>query len=100
MVRSMPAGSVIVDVAVDQGGCVETTKPTTYDHPTYVWEGVTHFTVTNMPGAVPRTSSQALSAAIAPYISRLAEPGWRDDTGLARGINVAGGKVVHPALLA
>ncbi|HPF27342.1 MAG TPA: alanine dehydrogenase [Steroidobacteraceae bacterium] len=100
MVRTMQRGSLIVDISVDQGGCVETTKPTTYDQPTYVWEGVTHFTVTNMPGAVPRTSSQALSAAIAPYISRLAEQSWRDDAGLVRGINVEGGKVVHPALLA
>ena len=99
MVRTMQRGSVIVDISVDQGGCVETTKPTTYDAPTYVWEGVTHFAVTNMPGAVPRTSSQALSAAIAPYASRLAESGWRDDAGLARGINIDAGKVVHPALM-
>lgn len=99
MVRTMQRGSVIVDISVDQGGCVETTKPTTYDAPTYVWEGVTHFAVTNMPGAVPRTSSQALSAAIAPYASRLTESGWRDDAGLARGINIDAGKVVHPALM-
>ena len=65
--KSMQPGSVVADISVDQGGCVETTKPTTWDKPTYVWEGVTHFTVTNMPGAVPRTSSQALSAAITPY---------------------------------
>ncbi|HEU4529534.1 MAG TPA: alanine dehydrogenase [Steroidobacteraceae bacterium] len=100
MVRSMEAGSVIVDISVDQGGCVETTRPTTYDAPTYVWEGVTHFTVTNMPGAVPRTSSQALSAAIAPYAARLAEGDWQDDPELRRGINVQAGRVVHPALLA
>jgi alanine dehydrogenase len=70
MVRRMHAGSVIVDISVDQGGCIETTRPTTYEAPTYQWEGVTHFCVTNMPGAVPRTSSQALSAAIAPYAVR------------------------------
>ncbi|CAN5302939.1 alanine dehydrogenase [soil metagenome] len=98
MVRSMQAGSVVVDISVDQGGCVETTRPTTYDDPTYRWEDVIHFTVTNMPGAVPRTASQALSAAIAPYAARLAGGDWRDDQRLVKGINVADGKVVHPAL--
>jgi alanine dehydrogenase len=99
MVRQMQPGSVIVDISVDQGGCVETTRPTTYDAPTYIWEGVIHFTVTNMPGAVPRTSSQALSAAIAPYAGRLADGDWQDDQDLRKGINVMGGKVVHPALM-
>ncbi len=99
MVKSMQPGSVVADISVDQGGCVETTKPTTWDNPTYVWEGVTHFTVTNMPGAVPRTSSQALSAAITPYAIKLAAGGWRDLESLRKGINVEGGKVVHPALL-
>lgn len=99
MVKAMQPGSVVADISVDQGGCVETTKPTTWDKPTYVWEGVTHFTVTNMPGAVPRTSSQALSAAITPYALRLAAGGWRDFEPLRKGINVEGGKVVHPALI-
>ena len=99
MVRHMQPGGVVVDISVDQGGCVETTRPTTYDAPTYVWEGVIHFTVTNMPGAVPRTSSQALSAAIAPYAGRLADGDWQDDPDLRKGINVQAGKVVHPALL-
>ena len=99
MVRSMQRGSVVVDISVDQGGCIETTRPTTWEAPTYVWEGVTHFTVTHMPGAVPRTSSQALSAAIAPYVSRLADDEWRDDPLIVKGINVEAGKVVHPALL-
>ena len=99
MVRGMQPGSVIVDISVDQGGCVETTRPTTYEAPTYQWEGVTHFCVTNMPGAVPRTSSQALSAAIAPYAARLADDDWRGDAGLAKGINVEAGKVTHPALM-
>lgn len=98
MVRSMTPGSVVVDISVDQGGCVETTRPTTYDDPTYRWEEVIHFTVTNMPGAVPRTASQALSAAIAPYAARLTRPDWRELPGLARGINVEDGAVVHPAL--
>lgn len=99
MVRAMEPGSVVVDISVDQGGCIETTRPTTWDDPTYTWEGVTHFTVTHMPGAVPRTASQALSAAIAPYASRLAAGDWKDDPALKSGINVMDGKVVHPALL-
>jgi alanine dehydrogenase len=98
MVKNMQDGSVIVDVAVDQGGCVETTKPTTYDNPTCVWEGVVHFGVTNMPGAVPRSASQALSAALIPYALRLAQPDWQKDRDLTRGINVQAGKIVHPAL--
>ena len=98
MVRSMQPGSVVVDISVDQGGCIETTRPTTYADPTYVEHGVVHFTVTNMPGAVPRTSSQALSAAIAPYAMRLAAGNWREVASLVKGINVEAGKVVHPAL--
>ena len=98
MVRAMSWGSVIVDISVDQGGCIETTRPTTYDDPTYRWEDVIHFTVTNMPGAVPRTASQALSAAMAPYAGLLASGNWRDHAGLVKGINVEAGKVVHPAL--
>ncbi len=98
MVRAMQPGSVVVDISVDQGGCIETTRPTTYDNPTYVMHDVIHFTVTNMPGAVPRTASQALSAAIAPYAERLANGQWRDHAGLVKGINVEAGKVVHPAL--
>ena len=98
MVKQMQPGSVIVDVAVDQGGCIETTRPTTYDNPTYMVDGVVHFAVTNMPGAVPRSASQALSAVLIPYILRLAKPDWRNDRDLARGINVDNGKIVHPAL--
>lgn len=98
MVKTMQAGSVVVDVSVDQGGCVETIKPTTYAQPTYVWEGVTHFGVTNMPGAVPRSSSQALSAALIRYVLRLAAPDWEKDRELNRGINVRNGEIVHPAL--
>lgn len=99
MVRSMQPGSVIVDISVDQGGCVESTVPTTYEQPTYVWEDVIHFTVTNMPGAVPRTSSQALSASIMPYAIRLADGSWREYDALRKGINVEGGRVIHPALV-
>ena len=98
MVRHMQTGSVIIDISVDQGGCIETTRPTDYNQPTFVWEGVMHFGVTNMPGAVPRSASQALSAALVPYILRLAQTGWETTPDLAAGINVQAGKVIHPAL--
>ncbi|HET7562208.1 MAG TPA: alanine dehydrogenase [Rhodanobacteraceae bacterium] len=98
MVKSMEKGSVMVDISIDQGGCFETSKPTTWKDPTYVVDGVTHFCVTNMPGAVPQTSSQAISAAILPYVLRLAQKSWRKDAILASGLNVDAGKLVHPAL--
>lgn len=98
MVRRMEPGSVVVDISVDQGGCIATTKPTTYAEPTYSWEGVTHFAVTNMPGAVPRTASQALSAALLPYVQRITRSDWAEDERLSHGINVRAGKLVHPAL--
>ena len=97
-VRQMKPGSVIVDIAVDQGGCIETTKPTTYAEPTFLWEQVVHFGVTNMPGAVPRTASQALSAALVPYILRLTTTDWDKQEDLKTGINLRAGKIVHPAL--
>ena len=97
-VAEMQDGSVIIDISVDQGGCIETTRPTDYKNPTYIHDGVVHFGVTNMPGAVPRTASQALSAALTPYIMRLAQPDWEQDKALSRGINVKGGKIVHHAL--
>ena len=99
LVKTMEPRSVIVDIAVDQGGCVETIKPTTYEDPVYVEENVLHFGVTNMPGAVPKTSSVALSASLTPYVSRLARKDWRQDQPLVGGINVDKGKIVHPALL-
>jgi alanine dehydrogenase len=98
MVRSMRPGTVLVDISVDQGGCIETIRPTDYTNPTYVEEGVIHFGVTNMPGAVPRTATQALSGAIAPFVARLAQPGWEQDPALYAGINVQGGRIVHPAV--
>jgi alanine dehydrogenase len=98
MVRQMEPGGVIADISVDQGGCIETTRPMTWDNPTYIEEGVTHFTVTNMPGAVPRTASQALSAALMPYVRAIARPDWKDAAPLRRGINVEAGRVIHPAL--
>ncbi len=93
-VAQMKPGSVIIDISVDQGGCIETTRPTTWAEPTFVHEGVIHYGVTNMPGAVPRTASQALSAVLVPYILRLASPDWRNDPALAAGINVDNGEIV------
>jgi alanine dehydrogenase len=99
MVKTMEPGSVLVDISIDQGGCFETSKPTTYADPTYLVDGVIHFCVTNMPGAVPQTSSQAICAAILPYVQRLAsDKNWKKYEALKRGINVEGGKIVHPAL--
>ncbi len=98
MLQSMEDGSVVVDIAIDQGGCFETSRPTSWKEPTYVEEGVTHFCVTNMPGAVPQTSSQAICAAILPWVSKLASGHWRNDAALLRGINVEAGELIHPAL--
>ena len=97
-VRAMQPGSVIIDISVDQGGCVETTRPTDWQEPTYVEEGVVHFAVTNMPGAVPKTASQALSAALLPYVMDLTRADWKSRQSLASGINVEAGRIIHPAL--
>jgi alanine dehydrogenase len=96
----MKPGSVIIDISVDQGGCIETTRPTTYEQPTYIEHGVIHFGVTNMPGAVPRTASQALSTSILPYVLKLASNKGLEDTALTRGVNVKDGRIVHPAVAA
>jgi len=102
MIKSMRPGSVVVDVAIDQGGCFETSKPTTHASPTYVVDGVIHYCVTNMPGAVPRTSAFALNNATLPYVRALADKGWErattEDRGLASGLNIVRGAVVHPAV--
>ncbi len=97
-VAGMRPGSVVADISIDQGGCVATSRPTTYDAPTYTCHGVTHFTVANMPGAVPRTASQALSAAISPWVARLARADWREDAVLAGGVNLSDGELILPAL--
>jgi alanine dehydrogenase len=101
LARMLP-GSVIVDVAVDQGGCVETIKPTTHENPTYVVDGILHYGVANMPGAVPRTSTLALTNATLPYGLALARLGWkaacRADRALRLGLNVVEGKVVYPGV--
>ncbi len=102
MLPLMPDGSVIVDVAVDQGGCVETTHPTTHSNPTFVIDGVLHYGVANMPGAVPRTSSLGLSNATLRYILKVANKGLldalRSDPGLALGLNTYQGQVTYPAV--
>ena len=100
--KTMPQGSVIVDVAVDQGGCVETIKPTTHENPTYFVDGVLHYAVANMPGAVPRTSTLALTNATLPYALQLANKGWKralaENPALLKGLNMADGKVTYRAV--
>lgn len=98
MIRTMKPGSVVVDVSVDQGGCFETTRPTTHADPTYVVDSVIHYCVTNMPGCVPRTSTLALTNATIPYVLQLADKGFeravRENLALAKGVNVYAGKVI------
>ncbi len=98
----MQQGAVIVDVAVDQGGCVETIRPTTHENPTYVVDGVIHYGVANMPGGVPRTSTLALTNATLPYVLQLANKGWKaalsDNPALQKGLNATGGKVTYKAV--
>ena len=98
----MRNGSVIVDVAIDQGGCVETSRPTTHQQPTFVVENVVHYCVTNMPGAVGRTSTIALCNATLPYALTIASRGFEKaaaaDPGLAEGINLAGGRITNAAV--
>jgi len=97
LVARMKPGAVVVDVAIDQGGCFETSRPTTHDAPTYVVDGVVHYCVANMPGGVPRTSTYALNNATLPFVLALASKGWRrasqDDAHLCNGLNVVDGKV-------
>ncbi len=102
MVRRMKKGSVLVDISIDQGGCFETSRPTTHAHPTYVIDGVVHYCVANMPGAVARTSAIALNNATLPFAVALANKGVRralaDDRNLMKGLNVHCGRVTHPAV--
>ena len=99
MVSQMKKGAVIVDVAIDQGGCVETARPTSHSNPSYVVDGVVHYCVTNMPGAVPHTSTLALTNSTFPYLLRLANLGAREalkqDAGLAEGLNTWLGVLTH-----
>jgi alanine dehydrogenase len=99
---TMKPGAVLVDVAIDQGGCFETSRPTTHDDPTYIVDGIVHYCVANMPGSVPRTSSEALNNATLPHVIALADKGIKaldDDLHLANGLNVTGGTIVYQAVL-
>jgi alanine dehydrogenase len=102
MICTMEPGSVVLDVSIDQGGCVETSSPTTHSDPVCTVEGVLHYGVTNMPGAVPRTSTYALSNATLPYLRKLANLGIRQavarDPALAKGVNVFSGRVTYRAV--
>ena len=102
MLRTMKRGSVLVDIAIDQGGCFETSHATTHDNPVFVEEGVIHYCVANMPGAVARTSAFALNNATLPFALRLANHGAQAamaaDPHLANGLNVMGGKIMHKAV--
>lgn len=102
MLRRMRPGSVLVDIAIDQGGCAETSRPTTHDDPVYVEEGVTHYCVANMPGAYARTATQALTNVTFPYVQMLADGGLAEacqkQPALLGGINVLAGKITHPAV--
>jgi alanine dehydrogenase len=104
MLHLVPQGAVLVDVAVDQGGCFETTHATTHSNPTYFEEGVLHYCVANMPGAVPRTSTFALTNATLPYALDLANKGFEraisDDIGLREGVNTYAGKLTYEAVAA
>jgi alanine dehydrogenase len=102
--KRMKRGAVLVDVAIDQGGCFETSHPTTHDAPIFTVDGIIHYCVANMPGAAPLTSTYALTAATLPFVLKMADMGvgaaLAADPHLARGLNVQGGKIVHPAVLA
>ena len=98
----MKPGAVLVDVAIDQGGCFETSHPTTHENPTYEVDGIIHYGVANMPGGVPRTSTLALTNATLPYALKLANKGWKqalkDSPALLKGLNMAEGKVTYPGV--
>ncbi len=102
MLKEMKPGAVLVDVAIDQGGCFETSKPTTHDEPTYIVDDIVHYCVANMPGAVARTSTYALNNVTLPHALRIADMGWgeamRQDAHLANGLNVHQGRVTYPAV--
>mgnify|MGYP005651753365 FL=1 len=99
MIKSMKRGSVIVDVAIDQGGCVETSKPTTHANPTYLIDNVVHYCVANMPGGVPRTSTMALNKATLPLLLKLADQGYKktlkENKNYLAGLNVYKGKITY-----
>ena len=102
MIKNMKRGSVIVDVAIDQGGCVETSKPTTHAEPTYIVDDIVHYCVANMPGGVPRTSTLALNKATLPFLTKLANDGYhkalKDDHNFLAGLNVHKGQITYKAV--
>ncbi|MFA7588067.1 MAG: alanine dehydrogenase, partial [Novosphingobium sp.] len=102
MLSCMNPGAVLVDVAIDQGGCCESSRPTTHDNPTFVVDGIVHYCVANMPGAVARTSTYALNNVTLPHVLRMADLGWRGamqaNPHLANGLNIHAGRVTHPAV--
>ena len=102
MIKNMKRGAVIVDVAIDQGGCVETSKPTTHAEPTYIVDDIVHYCVANMPGGVPRTSTLALNKATLPFLTKLANDGYhkalKDDHNFLAGLNVHKGQVTYKAV--
>jgi alanine dehydrogenase len=102
MLRTMRQGAVLVDVSIDQGGCAETSRPTTHSHPIYQEEGIIHYAVSNMPGAVPRTSTRALTLNTLPYVLEIAEKGWkkavRENPALGKGVNLVEGKITYKAV--
>jgi alanine dehydrogenase len=104
MLKLLKKGSVLVDVAIDQGGCFETSCPTTHADPVYEVDGIIHYCVANIPGAVPQTSTLALTNATLPYVFKLADKGWKEacneDKGLALGLNIVDGQIVYPAVAA
>ena len=99
MLKTMKPGAVMVDVAIDQGGCFETSRPTTHTEPIYDVDGIVHYCVANMPGAVPLTSTIALTNATLPYALKIANQGWqqvaREDTGIKAGVNIVNGKITY-----
>ncbi|MBW1990122.1 MAG: alanine dehydrogenase, partial [Deltaproteobacteria bacterium] len=102
MLSTMKPGAVLVDVAIDQGGSFETSRPTTHDDPIYIVDGVVHYCVTNMPGALAKTSTQALTNATLPYVQEIADKGWEhavaENPEIKKGVNIARGKITHQAV--
>ena len=102
MLHDMVDGSVMVDISIDQGGCFQTSKPTNHDDPTFIQDGILHYCVTNMPGAVPLTASNALNKATLPFIQEIAEKGitraLNENEYLFNGLNIQNGKVIHPGV--
>ena len=104
MVAQMKPGSVVVDVSIDQGGCIETARPTTHSNPIYIWKGVVHYCVTNIPGAVGMTSTYALTNSTLPFVLEIAKPGYKEavrrNPAIAHGLNIDRGILIHPAVKA